>query len=157
LLRQGVSGTIKRHAGLKPFRELGRKGVMPLGSAVETGAGRLPYLAIILNSEFVGGHEFSGVGGQRDFMSGAFRSKGGLSFLAFYSTAKGGTLSKIVPRIEGILSETRMEPMWVVTEHGICNLKGKSMSERALALIDLAGPKFRDDLLREAKHLNLVR
>jgi itaconate CoA-transferase len=110
-----------------------------------------------VNSEFVGGHEFSGVGGQRDFMSGAFRSEGGLSFLAFYSTAKGGALSKIVPRIEGILSETRMEPMWIVTEHGICNLKGKSMSERALALIDLAEPKFRDDLLREAKHMNLVR
>ncbi|MBN2792048.1 MAG: hypothetical protein JXQ81_06020 [Desulfuromonadales bacterium] len=110
-----------------------------------------------VNSEFVGGHEFSGVGGQRDFMSGAFRSKGGQAFLAFYSTAKEGTVSKIVPRIEGILSETRMEPMWVVTEHGACNLKGKSMSERALAMINLAEPKFQDDLLCEAKRMNLIR
>jgi itaconate CoA-transferase len=110
-----------------------------------------------VNSEFVGGHEFSGVGGQRDFMSGAFRSKGGLAFLAFYATAKNGTVSKIVPRIDGILTETRMEPMWVVTEHGICNLKGKTISERALAMIELADPRFRNDLLREAKCMNLVR
>jgi len=47
LLPQGVSGAIKKRAGLKPFRELGRKGIMPLGSAVETSAGRLPYKAII--------------------------------------------------------------------------------------------------------------
>ncbi len=110
-----------------------------------------------VNSEFISGHEFSGVGGQRDFMSGAFRSKGGMAFLAFYSTAKDGTVSKIVPRIEGILTETRMEPMWVVTEHGMCNLKGKSISERALAMIELAAPMFRDTLLREAKRMNLVR
>lgn len=110
-----------------------------------------------VNSEFVGGREFSGVGGQRDFISGAFRSNGGLSFLAFYSTAKNGTVSKIVPRIEGLLSETRMEPMWIVTEHGMCNLRGKSLSERALAMIELADPRFREDLLRAAKAMKIVR
>jgi len=109
-----------------------------------------------VNSEYAGGHEFSGVGGQRDFMSGAFRSKGGQSFLAFYSTAKHGTISKIVPRIEGLLSETRMESMWFVTEYGMCNLKGKSSRERALAIIELAHPNFREDLLREAKQMELV-
>ena len=104
-----------------------------------------------VNSEYAGGHEFSGVGGQRDFMSGAFRSKGGQSFLAFYSTAKHGTISKIVPRIEGLLSETRMESMWFVTEYGMCNLKGKSSRERALAIIELAHPNFREGLLRRRR------
>ncbi|MDY0039438.1 MAG: acetyl-CoA hydrolase/transferase C-terminal domain-containing protein [Desulforhabdus sp.] len=109
-----------------------------------------------VNSEYAEGHELSGVGGQRDFVSGAFRSKGGQSFLAFYSTAKQENISKIVPRIEGLLSETRMETMWLVTEYGMCNLKGKSIRERALAIIELAHPKFREDLLREAKKMGLV-
>jgi itaconate CoA-transferase len=110
-----------------------------------------------VNSEFIGGHEFSGVGGQRDFMSGAFRSKGGMSFLAFYSTTKDGETSKIVPHLSGIVTDSRMEPMFVVTEHGIANLKGKSNSQRALALIELAAPRFREDLLRSAKEIGLIR
>jgi len=109
-----------------------------------------------VNSEYADGHEFSGVGGQRDFMSGAFRSKGGQSFLAFYSTAKHESISKIVPRIDGLLSETRMESMWFVTEYGMCNLKGKSSRERALAIIELAHPSFREELLREARKMELV-
>lgn len=110
-----------------------------------------------VNAEFIGGHEFSGVGGQRDFMSGAFRSKGGKSFLAFYSTTKDGETSKIVPRLTGIVTDSRMEPMYVVTEHGMTNLKGKTNSKRALALIELAAPQFREELLRSAKELGLVR
>jgi itaconate CoA-transferase len=110
-----------------------------------------------VNAEFVGGHEFSGVGGQRDFISGAFRSKGGMSFLAFYSTAKGGEMSKIVPHLSGIVTDSRMEPMYVVTEHGMTNLKGKTTSQRALALIDLAAPQFREDLLRAAKEMGAIR
>ena len=110
-----------------------------------------------VNAEFVGGHEFSGVGGQRDFMSGAFRSKGGMSFLAFYSTTKDGEMSKIVPRLSGIVSGSRMEPMYLVTEHGMTNLKGKTTSQRVLALIDLAAPHFREELLRAAKEMGLIR
>lgn len=110
-----------------------------------------------VNSEFIGGHEFSGVGGQRDFMSGAFRSKGGMSFLAFYSTTRNGEMSKIVPHLSGIVTDSRMEPMFVVTEHGLTNLKGKSNSLRALALIELAAPPFREDLLRSAKEMGLIR
>src|SRR4030042_855662 len=106
-----------------------------------------------VNSEFIGGKEFSGVGGQRDYMSGAFRSKGGMSFLASYSTAKKGEISKIVPHLSGIVSDSRMEPMFVVTEHGMTNLKGKTNSERALALIELAAPQFREELLRSAKEM----
>jgi itaconate CoA-transferase len=110
-----------------------------------------------VNSEYIAGHEFSGVGGQRDFMSGAFRSKGGMSFLAFYSTAKNDQVSKIVPRLTGIVTDSRMEPMWVVTEHGMTNLKGKTNSQRALALIELAAPQFRQELLNEAKKIGLIR
>lgn len=109
-----------------------------------------------VNAEFIGGHEFSGVGGQRDFMSGAFRSKGGMSFLAFYSTTKNGETSKIVPHLSGVVTDSRMEPMYVVTEHGMTNLKGKSNSQRALALIELAAPHFREELLRSAKEMGLI-
>ena len=110
-----------------------------------------------VNSESLEGHEFSGVGGQRDFISGAFRSKGGLSFLASCSTAKNGTISKIVPRLNGLMSDTRMEPMYIVTEYGIANLKGKTNRERALALIELAAPPFRESLLNEARRMDLVK
>lgn len=110
-----------------------------------------------VNSESIQGVEFSGVGGQRDFMSGAFRSQGGMSFLASYSTARDGTISKIVPRLAGTVTDTRMETMYVVTEHGVTNLKGKTNSQRALALIELAAPQFRDGLLAEAKKMGIVR
>ncbi|MFH0957728.1 MAG: acetyl-CoA hydrolase/transferase C-terminal domain-containing protein [Pseudomonadota bacterium] len=110
-----------------------------------------------VNSEYISGHEFSGVGGQRDFMSGAFRSRGGMSFLAFYSTTKDDQVSKIVPHLTGPITESRMEPMCVVTEHGITNLKGKTNSQRALALIEIAAPQFREELLRQAKEMGLIR
>jgi itaconate CoA-transferase len=110
-----------------------------------------------VNSESIGGHEFSGVGGQRDFMSGAFRSRGGMSFLAFYSTTKDGETSKIVPRLSGIVTDSRMEPMYVVTEYGTANLKGMTNSQRAVALIDLAAPGFKEELLLAAKDMGLIR
>ncbi len=110
-----------------------------------------------VNAESIAGHEFSGVGGQRDFMSGAFRSKGGISFLAFYSTARNDQVSKIVPRLTGPVTDSRMEPMYVVTEHGMANLKGKTNSQRALALIELAAPQFRQELLTQAREIRLIR
>ncbi len=110
-----------------------------------------------VNAESLTGHQFSGVGGQRDFVSGAFRSKGGISFLASYATAKGGAISKIVPKISGFVTDSRMEPMYVVTEYGMTNLKGKSNSERALGLIGIAAPQFRDELLGEARKLQIIK
>lgn len=110
-----------------------------------------------VNSEFLQGREFSGVGGQRDFMSGAFRSRGGKSFLAFHSTTNDGLTSKIVPYLSGLVTDSRMEPMYVVTEHGVTNLKGKTNSERALALINLAEPKFREELMKSALNMGLIR
>ncbi len=109
-----------------------------------------------VNAEGLAHHEFSGVGGALDFMRGAFDSRGGKSFLALYSTTKNGEISKIVPRLDNNVTDPRMDTEFVVTEYGITNLKGKSTKERALALIELAHPKFREDLIRQAKETTLI-
>ncbi len=108
------------------------------------------------NAEFLADHEFSGVGGQHDFVRGAYRSRGGKSFLAFYSTAHRGTVSRVVPRLEGLVTDPRMDVHHLATEHGIVNLKGRSTRERAELVISIADPKFRDELLREAKRHQLL-
>lgn len=109
-----------------------------------------------IGSEFVGGHQFSGTGGQLDFVRGAYAAKGGKSFIALHSTAKGGSLSRIVPKLSGPVTDPRMDTHYVVTEHGIVNLKGKSMQERAELLIGLAAPQFREDLVTEAKKFGIL-
>ncbi len=109
-----------------------------------------------IGSEFVAGHQFSGTGGQLDFVRGAYASKGGKSFIALHSTAKNGQLSRIVPRLSGPVTDPRMDTHHVVTEHGLANLKGKSMQERAELLIGLAAPQFREELEIEAKKLGLM-
>ncbi|GAG46749.1 unnamed protein product, partial [marine sediment metagenome] len=80
------------------------------------------------NAEFLAGSQFSGTGGQLDFVRGAFNSKGGKSILAFYSTAKNGEVSRVVPRFETgtVVTTPRMDTHYVVTEHGVVNLKGRS-------------------------------
>lgn len=110
------------------------------------------------NSEFLGGHQFSGTGGQLDYVRGAFNSRGGQSFIAFYSTTHDGEKSRIVPRFEpgAVVTTPRMDTHYLVTEHGITNLKGKSTRERARAIIALAHPRFREDLEREARQMRLV-
>ena len=110
------------------------------------------------NAEFLAGHQFSGTGGQLDFVRGAFDSKGGKSILAFHSTAKQGAISRIVARLEegAMVTTPRMDAQYLVTEYGQVNLKGKSTRERALAIIDLAHPKLRDDLLRQAEEFFLL-
>lgn len=109
-----------------------------------------------VNAEFLDDHEFSGVGGQNDFVRGAYRSRGGRSFLAFHSTAHDGTVSRVVPRLEGVVTDPRMDVHHLATEHGIVNLKGRSTRERALAIISIAHPRFRDDLLRAAEQHQLL-
>jgi itaconate CoA-transferase len=110
------------------------------------------------NAEYLEGQQYSGTGGQLDFVRGAFGSRGGKSFLAFYSTAHGGQVSRVVPRLEpgAVVTTPRMDTEYLVTEYGLVNLKGKSVRERALSIIDLAHPSFRDALLREAQRLRLV-
>jgi itaconate CoA-transferase len=110
------------------------------------------------NAEFMGGYQFSGTGGQLDFVRGAFDSKGGKSILAFHSTAKKGKVSRVVPRFEAgtVVTTPRMDVQYLVTEHGVVNLKGKSTRDRALDVIKIAHPKFRDELMRAAEDMYLL-
>jgi itaconate CoA-transferase len=110
------------------------------------------------NAEVLAGHQFSGSGGQLDFVRGAYDAKGGKSILAFHSTARNGTVSRIVPRLSenATVTTPRNDTHYLVTEHGAANLKGKSTRDRALAIIALAHPDFRDDLLRAAEDLYIV-
>lgn len=108
-----------------------------------------------VNAEFIAGHEYSGSGGQFDFVKGASLSRRGKSIIALQSTARKGTVSCIVPRV-AMVTDTRMDVEWVVTEHGAANLRGKSTKERALALIGLAHPNFRDELVSAARRVTLI-
>ena len=96
---------------------------------------------------------YSGIGGQVDFIRGAAMSKGGKPIIALPSTAKNGTVSKIVPCLTegGGVVTSRGDIHYVVTEWGIATLRGKSIRERALELIQVAHPDFRDALLREVR------
>lgn len=108
-----------------------------------------------VNAEFINGHQYSGSGGQFDFVKGASFSKGGKSFIGLKSAAKDATISCIVPRVQ-MATDTRMDVEHIVTEYGCVNLRGKSTRERALALISIAHPNFRDKLKRHAKSINLI-
>ncbi len=108
-----------------------------------------------VNAEFVQ-HQFSGVGGQLDFMRGAKLSKGGKAILAGHSATKGDKMSKIVPRLTSITTDTRLDVDYIVTEYGACRLTGLSTTERTKALIKIAHPKFRDELTRQAKEHHFI-
>jgi itaconate CoA-transferase len=110
------------------------------------------------NSEYLGGFEFSGTGGQLDYVRGAFNSRGGKSIITFYSTAHNGEVSRVVPRFKPgtVVTTPRMDTHFLVTEYGAVNLKGKSTRERALDIISIAHPRFRDDLLKEAENMRLL-
>jgi 4-hydroxybutyrate CoA-transferase len=99
-------------------------------------------------SDSIGTYFYSGIGGQVDFLRGASRSKGGKPIIALSSTAKGGTISRISPMLApgaGVVT-SRGLIRYVVTEYGVAYLHGKSIRERAKALIEIAHPKFRDEL-----------
>jgi len=85
-----------------------------------------------------------------------YASKGGISFIAFQSSIKGGTISKIVPRLSGPVTTPRTDVHYVVTENGVANLKGLSSTERAYALIGLADPAFRGELTKAARESHLI-
>ncbi len=110
------------------------------------------------NAEYLAGHQYSGTGGQLDFVRGAFDSKEGKSILAFYSTAKNDTISRVVDRLDSgaMVTTPRMDTHYLVTEYGVANLKGKSTRERAEAIIKIAHPKFRDELYRKAEEMYLI-
>ena len=99
-------------------------------------------------SDSIGNQFYSGIGGQVDFLRGASRSKGGKPIIAISSTAKQGTISRIVPTLDpgaGVVT-SRGLVRYIVTEYGIAYLHGKSIRERAKALIEIAHPDFRSEL-----------
>lgn len=103
-------------------------------------------------ADTLGAFQFSGVGGQVDFIRGASSSKGGKSILAFPSTAAKGKISRIVPIIDrgASITTTRNDVQYIVTEYGIADLKGKTVRERMLALINIAHPDFKDEIRDKA-------
>ncbi len=110
------------------------------------------------SSESIGTQFFSGIGGHADFMRGAMLAPGGKTILIVPSTARDGEVSRIVPLLDtgtGV-TLTRGDIHYVVSEYGIAYLHGKSIRERAMALIAIAHPKFRSHLIREAKKHNLI-
>ncbi|HHO53262.1 MAG TPA: 4-hydroxybutyrate CoA-transferase, partial [Deltaproteobacteria bacterium] len=101
-----------------------------------------------VNSDSIGPRIYSGVGGQVDFIRAASRSRGGVPIIALPSTARGGTVSRIVPRLApgaGVVT-SRADVHWVVTEHGAVDLFGKTLRQRAEALVSIAHPDFHDEL-----------
>ncbi len=109
-------------------------------------------------SDSLGTQFYSGFGGQVDFIRGAARSNGGKPIIAIPSTTKDGKASRISATLKdgaGVVT-TRGDVHYVVTEYGIAYLHGKCVRERAMALIQIAHPKFRMELLRQAKEANYI-
>jgi len=99
-------------------------------------------------ADSIGPRIYSGVGGQVDFIRGAARSKGGLPIIAFLSTAQKGSVSRIVPMLNegaGVVT-TRNDVHYVVSEYGVASLYGQTIRQRAKELINIAHPKFREEL-----------
>lgn len=109
-------------------------------------------------ADSLGTYFYSGIGGQVDFVRGAARSKGGKPIIALPSTAQDGQVSRIVPQLKpgaGVVT-SRGDVHYIVTEWSVAYLHGRTIRERALALISIAHPKFRPKLIREAKRLKYI-
>ena len=106
-----------------------------------------------VTSEMIGEKQYSGPGGQVDFVRGAMLSKGGISIIAVPSTAKHGTLSRIVPYLKpgAAVTTSRNDVDYVVTEYGVAKLRGMNLQQRAENLIAVAHPSFREELKAECK------
>ena len=111
-----------------------------------------------VSSETLGPVQYSGTGGQLDTHRGAIMSKGGRGIIALRSTAKNGTVSTITPMLSqgSIVSVPRHDIDTVVTEHGVARLRGRTVSARTKALIDIAHPDFREELRAEARKLGHI-
>jgi 4-hydroxybutyrate CoA-transferase len=104
-------------------------------------------------ADSIGPQFYSGVGGQLDFVYGALRSPGGLPIIAMPATAKGGTVSRIVPMLKqgaGVVT-TRYHVSCIVTEYGVARLYGKTVRQRVQELVNVAAPEFREELLGFAR------
>ncbi len=115
-----------------------------------------------VNSESAGTRHISGAGGQLDFVLGAYLSKGGKSFIccsSTYKTKTGEVKSRILPTLNqgSIVTDTRANTHYLVTEYGIVNVKGLSTWQKAEAIISIAHPDFRDELIAEAEKMHIWR
>jgi acyl-CoA hydrolase len=107
-----------------------------------------------VNAEVAGDRHIGMVGGHGDFMRGCMRSRGGRGIVALESTARAGKMSRIVPRLSaGVVTTSRSDADVIVTEYGIAELRGRTLAERARALIAIAHPDFRRDLETAAERL----
>jgi 4-hydroxybutyrate CoA-transferase len=124
-------------------------GVVAINSAIE-----VDIMGQVV-ADSMGPVQYTGIGGQVDFVRGAARSTGGKAIIALPSTAKKGTVSRIVAKIAdgAAVTTMRADVDYVVTEHGVAHLKGKRLRERAQALIEIADPAFRDKLIAGVKQL----
>ena len=106
-------------------------------------------------SESIGPKQYSGAGGAMDFAYGALHSKGGRGILAFLSTTKNGTISKIKCSLTpgSVVTIPRTYVDYIVTEYGIAHLRGRTVRERTEALINIAHPDFREELRQQAREL----
>ena len=109
-------------------------------------------------AESIGTKHMSGTGGQVDYVRGACKSKGGKSFIAFSSTAKDGTISRIKSILEpgAVVTTSKNDVDYIVTEYGIAHLRGEPLSSRARQLIAIAHPDFRDELTFNAKQRGIM-
>ncbi len=105
-----------------------------------------------VTAESLGPRQVAGIGGQFDFVLGASRSRGGAAIVALPSTGRDGAVSRIVPRLSAGAAVTNPRALadWIVTEHGAAGLRGKGERGRAEALIAVAHPRFREELLQRA-------
>lgn len=135
-----------------PFQIARNRRMVAISSAIEVD------LTGQVSADSIGDRFYSGFGGQLDFMRGAARSEEGKPIIALPSTTSDGKISRITARLQsgaGVVT-TRADVHYVVTEYGVASLHGKSVRERTLALIHIAHPKFREDLLKEARARRLV-
>jgi len=109
-------------------------------------------------ADSIGGRFYSGVGGRVDFVRGASRSKGGMSIIALPSTAKDGALSRIVPTLKpgAGVTTSRNDVRMIATEYGLAELSGKTIAQRVQALVSIAHPNFREELLAYAHSQNYL-
>ena len=135
-----------------PFQIARNRRMVAISSAIEVD------LTGQVCADSIGGKFYSGFGGQVDFIRGAARSQEGKPIIALPSTTRDGKISRIVSWLKtgaGVVT-SRADVHYVVTEYGIASLWGKTVRERAIALIHIAHPKFRDELMEQARKAHLV-
>ena len=135
-----------------PFIIAQNDGMVAINSAIEVD------LSGQVCADSIGAQPYSGVGGQLDFVRGASRARGGRAIIALPSTARGGSVSRIVPTLAagaGVVT-TRADVHDVVTEYGVAHLRGRNLRQRAEALIGVAHPSFRAELVEYAVRMHLL-